>query len=385
MHEDTGSEDTSLLDSGNSSNVATLDLVDAIDSPTREWTGKRCEKCEAPVKSDLVTICRRCGWYPNLGIFVEVDPNWEADVETQSRATTVHKSHLAVWASLLPRWSWVIIASVLAVVAESVVARLATPADSSLRTVWSLGQLGAGLIIAMACHIFNFLVVAADDADFGVLDLLLRPLKLWIRAAENLPKRLWVANAALCGVTAAVMSVVVIGGIPYERLWDWGFQEPVKPNLMGAVMDRAKQLDSGTGADNLEDAVGDFAGTAGVEEDDKKKKEPAKPREKADCVILGFALDRDGRLDLLFLGTAHRGQLIYAGRVTPELPEEELKALQESLARIKTLKAFIPVEATGTWVQPTLTCRITFAERQRDGRLRDLQWDRLLGSLNVQR
>ena len=40
------------------------------------------------------------------------------------------------------------------------------------------------------------------------------------------------------------MSLVVIGGIPYERLWDWGFKEPPKQNLMGAVMDRAKQLDS---------------------------------------------------------------------------------------------------------------------------------------------
>ena len=32
---------------------------------------------------------------------------------------------------------------------------------------------------------------------------------------------------------------------------------------MGAVMDRAKELESRNGADNLEDAIGDFAGKAG--------------------------------------------------------------------------------------------------------------------------
>ena len=31
-------------------------------------------------------------------------------------------------------------------------------------------------------------------------------------------------------------------------------------------------------------------------------------------MILGYQLDRDGRLSTLLLGTAHRGQLVYAGQ-----------------------------------------------------------------------
>jgi hypothetical protein len=385
MYDERASDDQSLENYDAPSSVSTLEPDEELDTPSADWAGPRCEKCDAPLKSHVVTICRRCGWYASLGTFVELDPNWETDTETaEPAANAPQKSHLRVWLDLLPRWSWVIIASILAVVLESIVARLATPADSWLRTAWSLGQLTAGFLIAVGCHVFNFLVCAADDADFGVLDLFLKPLKLWIRAAQNLPNRLWVTNSAACGLAAALMSVVVIGGIPYDRLWDWGFQEPVKQNLMGAVMDRAKELDSRNGADNLEDAVGDFAGSQNVDLNADSKK-PPKPRSKADCVILGYQVDRDGRLDALFLGTAHREKLIYIGRVTPNLPDDELHTLLNSLEAIKSTKPFIPMEADATWVQPQYACRITFGERLKGGRLRDLQWDTMLGSIGMPR
>jgi hypothetical protein len=359
--------------------VATLEP--AVDAPARqaEWTGPKCEKCAAPIKSDVVTICRSCGWYASLGTFVELDPNWETESDDAEPAAAMpQKSHVQVWLDLMPRWSWVILASLLVVLIESIVARFATPAGSSLRTIWSLSQLAAGLIVAMGCHVFNFLVLAADDADFGVLDLILKPLKLWARAAHNLPTRLWVANSAACGLTAAVLSLVVIGGIPYERLWDWGIEAPPKQELMGAVMDRVKELDSRNGADSLEEAIGDFAGENGDLEGDLPQPQPEKPREKADCVILGFQVDREGRLDSVILGTAHRGQLIYTGRVTPDLSDEELVTLLQILKATRRRDPFVPVEAEGIWVEPKVTCRVSFGERMRDGKLRDIKWHSLL-------
>ena len=72
------------------------------------------------------------------------------------RQPAPQKSHLHVWLDLMPRWGWVIIASVLVVVVESVVARFVTPAGSSLRTTWSLSQLAIGVIAVVGCHVFNF-------------------------------------------------------------------------------------------------------------------------------------------------------------------------------------------------------------------------------------
>ncbi len=333
----------------------------------------------------MVTICRTCGWYASLGTFVEVDPDWETALdETAPSASTHQASHLRVWIDLIPRWGWVIIGSVFVVIVESLVARLATPGGSALRTAWSLTQLAIGVLTAVSCHIFNFLSLVADDADVGLLDLLLKPFRLWIRTFRNLPRRLPLVNATACGLMAAVMSLAVIGGIPYERLWDWGFKEPPKQNLMGAVIDRVKKIDSGDGSDNLEDAIGDFAGKQNLDDNDLPKPQPPKPIEKADCVILGYQLDRDGRLATLLLGRAHKSQLVFAGRVTPKLSDDELNELLAALQAIATKQPLLSIPADNTiWVQPNLTCRVTFAEQLKDGRLRHPQWVELLGAMDV--
>jgi hypothetical protein len=356
-----------------SSAAVATEEPDSVDTAPSEWTGPRCEKCEAPLKSE-VTVCRSCGWYPSLGRFLEVDPNWESVNDSpQLAAPAQQKSHLRVWFELLPKWSYVIIASVLVILIESVIARFTT--SGSLRTTWSLLQMATGFLAASGCHIFNFLVLAADDADVGVIDIILKPIKLWMRAFHYLPKRLWVSNLAISGVTAIAASFLIIDGIPYERLWDWGFEPPAKQELLGAVMDRVKKVESQK-EQSLEEAIGDFAGEAGADE-----VAPAKPRQKADCVILGYQLDKEGRLNDLILGTNYLARLVYAGRVNPEMSEDERSRLLKLLKPIRTHEPLIPIESDTTkWVKPKYACRVTYDTKER-GRLQGIQWDRLLGQI----
>jgi hypothetical protein len=357
--------------------VATIEQ-ETPSTEASESNGPYCEKCEAPLKSDVVTICRKCGWYASLGTFVEVDPNWETEDETASAvAPAPQKSHLRVWLELMPKWSWVIIGTACGVIVESVVVRLVTPAGSSIRTIWSLTQLFGGVLVFISCHIFNFMVLAAEDADFGVMDLLLKPLKLWIRAVRELPKRLWVSNTAASSIVAALMAVLVIGGIPYERFWDWGFDAPAKQELMAAVMDRAKQV-AANEADSLEDAIGDFAGTA-----DALKGTPEKPRQKADCVILGYQLDKDDRLSALVLGTTHLGRLVHAGTVDLQMSSRERSELLRVLSSMRTSQPLIPIESDRTfWVTPKFTCRVTYTQKDR-GKLSEMKFDKLLGTIQT--
>jgi hypothetical protein len=364
---------------GNEASVATLEPASETSSA---GVLPGCEKCGAAQPAGMVAICRNCGWYPSLNMFVEVDREWELATEAsaQPAAAVSTKSHPQILLELIPRWGWVMIASVFVVIAESVAARLLTPAGSSLRTLWSLAQLFLGGLVATVCHIINFLALTSDDAEIGALDLVMKPIRLWVRGVAHLPARLWVANSAACGLVAAVMSVLVIGGLPYERLWDWGFKEPPKQNLMGAVMDRAKKLDGGS-SDSLEEAVSDFAGSQDITGEEVKKPEPPKPRLRIDGVILGYQTDRDGRLSGLLLGAVHRGKLAYAGQVTPKLSDEELTELLESLQAIPAKQAFLHIEATANWVQPKYTCRVTFSEQLSNGRLRDMEWTEMLGTM----
>ena len=114
---DDDSNDGSMLDSSAATGTAVLEPAEGAGAAIAEWTGASCEKCEARLASDVVSICRHCGWYASLGQFVEVDPDWEIDLEPESATAEAEAaprpSHLQVWLGLLPRWSWVIIASVL--------------------------------------------------------------------------------------------------------------------------------------------------------------------------------------------------------------------------------------------------------------------------------
>jgi hypothetical protein len=373
-----------MLDSYAESPLATIEMpVDYPPSPLAA-TGPCCVKCNAPIQSEAVAICRRCGWYGSLGTFVELDPNWEPDLEPANPTSGAPQPSLQGWLKLVPRWAWLIIASVGAVIAESVVARLVTPSGSSLRTIWSLSQLTLGFFAVVGCHIFNFLVLAADDAEIGLLDLLLKPLKLWVRAGHNLPARLWVANSAASGLTAALMSVVVIGGLPYDRLWDWGFKEPPKQNLMGAVMNRMKQLDSADENKDLEGAISDFAGSQDVGGSETPQQKPEKPRDKVDCVILGYCLSQNGEISSLLLGAPNRGRLGYAGQVTPKLSDGDMQDLLQMLEAIPAQQSFIAVVGIDAiWVQPKYACRVSFAGREKNGRLSELEWERMLGSMKT--
>jgi len=367
------------------SSVSLLEPECPPDDETTTCSGPRCEKCQALLASAAVTVCRKCGWYSNLGIFVEIDPDWESATEDNPPAQpTPQTSHVMFWINLVPRHGWVIIASASAVVLESVIARLATQAGSSLRTTWSLGQLTIGLVAAASCHVCNFLSLATEDSDVGVLDIVLRPLRLWVKTFRGLPKRLWFVNTLVCGLVAAIMSPLVIGGIPYERFWDWGFKQPVKQELMGAIMDRARQLDSRNGADDLEGAIGDFAGKGDLTDDLPNTNEPKPPKHNADCVILGYEVDRDGRLSTLLLGSAYRERLTYAGRVSPKLEDDELAKLLAQLSAIRTREPYISIQSDhAIWVAPKVTCRVGYNQQLKDGSLRDIQWNTLMGTMNT--
>jgi ATP-dependent DNA ligase len=98
-------------------------------------------------------------------------------------------------------------------------------------------------------------------------------------------------------------------------------------------------------------------------------------------VILGYVLDGNGKIATLVLGTSNSGKLVYAGNVAPKLSDDEMKGLAASLKSIESERPIIQIEFAATWVKPKYTCRVSFGQRAKSGRLRDIQWNKLLGSI----
>jgi hypothetical protein len=367
----------------NATEVIELEESNVIDP---SWTGLRCDKCAAPLRSKEMTVCQNCGWYASLGTFVELDREWENATSPENTDQPKPKqSHLQVWMNLLPWYGWLSIASVTAVLVESLVIRL-TFAENELYTTVSLAQLAIGAIAFGLCHILHFMGLASDDSDTGLLDFAMRPLKTWMYAGRQLPRKLYFFLAGLMGLAAVIGSLAIIGGIPYERLLDWGVKERPKPNLMGAVMEQAAK-NAGDSDMTMEEAVEELAGKAGVDDldlDDKDEKKPvpaADARKNIDCVILGFRANEDRTITALILGAEHRGRLRYAGRVEPVLDEDDNAELFKQLVVARTRTPLLPMQITANWVIPAYACRVTHTGRSGDGRLEEIEWGKLLGEI----
>ena len=343
-------------------------------------TGPCCDKCGAPLSAKESLVCRQCGWYASIGSYVEIDKGWE--VATDPELATEEDAKPAPKAKL-PTWAWVLTACVVTVIIESFVARFVTAEGSALRTFWSVTQLFVGFIIFAICHTYCFVLLMKNEADIKLLDFILRPINTWSVIFRDLPKRGWVCYSGMSGLVAVAMSMLVIGGIPYEVLLDWNVKEKAKFSLMGAIMDQAKEV-AAEDEKSLEEAIGDFAGKA--ELDDKKKgKASQKPREKQDCIIIGYMANQAGEIQTLLLAAERYAKLTYAGNVRATgLPEADLQKLAKQLAANKSHRPFVKVSIDGaTWVKPKFLCRVSYRRRGKQGGLYGAKLEDLLGEVQL--
>ena len=355
--------------------------------------GPRCEKCGAPTDA---AACPRCGWYPSLGIYVEVDEAYEAAMlsapaEGQEEAASAQAAsepellkHLKVWQGLIPGWGWLLIATALGIVGLAIGVRIATIASPTLQTYCGVGGLLLGLGVAVLAHFVGFVLCSFEDADFGVTDVIIKPLKVWKQIAGELPERLWLADTGVAGVTLALSAALIVGGIPYDTLLDWGIKARAKPNLVGAIAKQAAQ--GGSGETDLEGAVADFAGNAdGVQQGAAVAASPKpveKPRESLDCLIIGYQADKNGRIRALLLAADVSGRLKYIGKVTPEIESREEEQLVEKFQSTGSSRPFVKTAESGAWVRPKFTCRVTYADWPQGRRPTDLRWESLLDELS---
>lgn len=371
----------------------TEENLDQNDTAEEAYTGPSCEKCGLPTNA---AACPRCGWYPSLGIHVEIDEAFEAVMNASAAPAGAEgdepaapkqpewAKHVAVWRDLIPGWGWLMIGTTLGIVAAAVVVRVVTASNSTLHMWCGVIGLAVGLFVALTMHVIGFVLCSSDNADFGVADIIIKPFKTWKQLLSELPERLWLANSANAGLSTALCAAAIVGGIPYERLLDWGFKAPPKQNLVGAIAQQAAQ--TGGGEDDLEGAMSDFADkAAGDLEGAAAEPTPPveKPREKLECLIIGFQAGSDGRIDGFLLASDVNGKLKYVGRVVPTLDRDVERNLLKKFEKNVSTRPFVKTSQSGTWLRPRFTCRVTYTEWPKGSRPKELEWDELLDEVKL--
>ena len=341
--------------------------------------GPCCEKCGAPIPENASLACQKCGWYASIGGYIEIDRSWE--VASDPKLAGEEEAQPEPKAKF-PTWAYILGGCIFAVIAESVLVRIGTAQNPATRTSWSLWQLLLGFIAFGVCHTYCFVQVMKHEADVKFLDYILRPIKTWSVAFRGMPEKGWVCYVGLSGLTAVAMSLLVIGGIPYERLLDWNVKEKAKFNLMGAIMDQAQNMASEDDK-SLEEAVGDLAGKA--ELDDEKKKNAGPKREREDCIIIGYMANSTGEILTLFLAAERYAKLSYAGSVPARgLSEEDMEQLKTQLVRAKSHRPFVKVSIDGAqWVKPKYLCRVSYRRKGKQGGLYGARLEDMLGEIDL--
>jgi hypothetical protein len=225
-----------------------------------------------------------------------------------------------------------------------------------------------------------------EVTDAGLLDIVLKPVKPWILRVHELPSYQWICHIGMSSLVAVLMSLLVIGGIPYEKLLDWGTKKPVKSDLMGAIVDQAKNAEGEEKP--LEEAVQDFAGKQDLSDKEKKPKRKAAPpkgRQDEDCLIIGYRANSEGLVYQLLLAGENFGKLQYVGEVTPQLSVKELRDLGEQLAAHRAYEPFVKMQLDDSiiYLKPKFACRVSYAKKGKKGGLLDIKFESLLGEIGT--
>lgn len=353
----------------------------AIDAPTgdeaqgTEPLGEPCPKCQEPTFVPGAEWCSRCGFYPRLNIFVEPDPE-----ETQATSNSDNP-----WKQI-PLWAWQLGAGVAVLAVAAVAARLATPDDSMARTICALSLLGAGALAVIVAHVVAYVAAIFSDGQMGVFDLFLKPLSVWGPTFNRFPDTFPRVASAGWGLSAMFFAVVVIGNIPYSKLWDFGDAEPAKVNLVKAIASSGFEAEEADG--DLEGAIEEFAGQANPQPSTSETPKP-KSRDEAelaqrpksiDCVVLGYIPAGDDDLQSLVLGGDVQGQLRIVAVLREGIPPDEKQQLMADLRAIPLDRPFLSTNIEAEWVEPRIAVRVRFRDWNRS-RLRSPYFDKRLADL----
>jgi hypothetical protein len=223
-----------------------------------------------------------------------------------------------------------------------------------------------------------------EDDRLQMLDVILKPLAVWERTINSLPATWTRVAAGVWGWLAATLAVSLIGGIPYERLFDWGIKERPKKNLVQAIAQQAQEAEGD--ADSLEDAINDFTGETGVEDEEQAfKLLPA-----LDCLVLGYVpeIDKHGEvidIQSFALAAEVNGKLRYVGMVdVAKLPVEERGVLLAQMERAKRDRPMVRCDQAARWLEPRFSCRVRYKKWSSTDRLIDPRFEMMLADLNVQ-
>ena len=311
-----------------------------------------CSECGTYEPWGLSSWCPKCGYYPALGKCVgQVEVQTEVEDKPQPQT---------IW-ELIPEWGWILGFGTIAAIGLSIGGRYYCSNAAEL-CLWTLTQATVGFLMFMIAHMIAYLNAVSKSVEFGILSIFLTPLKIWGPTIRRFPAGAWKLDMAIWGLTLVIGAFAIVGGFEFNSLFkDWGVRKSADVNLVASIVDQAKEADGG--AENLEDALNDFAGGTDKSAEAAiplpEEKEAAPKLTEFDCLLVGYTTLPSGRIDSVLLAASHKKQLVYAGSIdVNNIPDDVLEVWKDRLPSLKQSTPFVKVRRSATWIKPKITLKV---------------------------
>jgi hypothetical protein len=261
-------------------------------------------------------------------------------------------------ARMVPKWFWKTMGCVVVAAALCMAARFLTEPGSLPRLAAALALLAASSVAVVFAQLWAFFYAVTESDKLGIGDILMRPVTVWSATFRDIDNPgVWRRFGIIAfGLTALILTLTVVRGVAWERIWELGPLEPPKQALLDSIENVGKKRPAPAAPPET----------------------AAKPRKSADCVVLGYipyagVAPRTGEnsidFEALVIATEIKDQLVYAGIVSEGFSDEDRKTIAQRLPQLARDKPLIATSVQAKWIQPALTCRVTFGDFSADNQM----------------
>jgi hypothetical protein len=291
--------------------------------------------------------CSRCG-YRQL--------NYEAPTPVATPAGPSAAWSAEEWSKMarwVPRWAWVMVGGLVAVVLGSLDAGLLLPPDCWQRAAWTTAQVVTGLVGLVLAQVSVCSLLGLQRYAPGLWDLVV-PERVWRLAVRRLPEThgqvccaAWCAALVVCGL-------FLVGGLTY---WLPKKGETKPREYVAKLLDiKREQTEAKAGPEAPEPPARPQPPSGTVVP--PPENEPAPKPETARCVVVGYTVE-DGEVTGLVVARVQGDELRYAGTVRPELSAEQKESLLKRFAALASKRpVFADFEKPVVWLKPELSCEV---------------------------
>jgi hypothetical protein len=244
--------------------------------------------------------------------------------------------------------------------------------------MWTYAQFGAGVFAVIAAHVGCYMFAIMHNDSLSFLDIVLKPFVIWMATLQELPASFKRVALGVWGFAAALFAAVVVAGVQYDEIIDWGKVPPKKAKKSIAV-----PIDGPANDDkSLEEAIDEFGKQAGVSPGDGKnspqQQEKGNRQQMTKCLIIGFTPNRESDFGSLILAVEEGGgKWRFAGIASQGVPIEVRSILNRRMRTLLRPTPVVPCDVKAFWLEPKLMCTVWYEDLTAEGWLRRPQFDKL--------